>query len=253
MANKSREPAYKRRREAWRELLLSATGDPAGDNLVDERMRLLDKWRADPWEYLTGRDTDGRPILWTADKRDDLVPVKPFPADKAYLKYLTRELWGVNRIFACDKCRQMIVTTTCCCNLDWYASFTLERDIFVSRVTEESAAKMINDMIRDVHYRKPKWLQEACPISEGPYKKITYLDTGSTITAVSQTFADSAGRGPTASLVFIDEAAFQENFRAIYRAVQAYQTRVWAVSTANIGNDGAACFKELIFDGRPGH
>ena len=250
MANKPREALYKRRRDAWMQVL----ADPAervGDNILQARLDLLETWRADPWAYLSGKDTDGRPIIWTADERDDVVPVKPFPAEKAYLKDVTGELWSY-RISMVDKVRQVYLTTLCCLNIDWYGSFTDEREVFVSRVKQESAEKLIEDKIRAVHRRKPLWLQHACPLSMSPMHKAVYEATGSSVTAVGQNFADSEGRGPTGSLVLVDEAAFQENFRGIYRAIQPYQTRIWAISTANIGNDGAALFKELIHEGRPG-
>ena len=59
----------------------------------EERKSLLSAWSQDPWTYLTGKDLDGRPILWTTDERDDVTPVKPFPEEKEYLKWLTNELW----------------------------------------------------------------------------------------------------------------------------------------------------------------
>jgi hypothetical protein len=64
-------------------------------------------------------------------------------------------------------------------------------------------------------------------------------------------FADADARGATASLIFVDEAAYQDLFPAIYRAVLPMASRLWAVTTANIGNPGADFFKQLVFDSRP--
>lgn len=274
MANKVREPSYKRRRNAIRELLFD-TRDGLSDKKTEARLELVEIWRKDSWAYVTGRDVpldycdcaagdlhakvhawycakNGRPIYWTVDERDDAMPTKPFPRHKDYLYHIGKELWTY-RISLLDKVRQMYITTFCASQLDWYGTFVDEREMFVSRMKEESAVKLINDKIRTPHSRKPKWLRELFPMTEEPAKVITYAFTNSTITGVSQNFATSDARGPTASVILVDEAAFQEFFRAIYTAVLPMATRLWAVSTANIGNPGAAFFKELIFEGRPAH
>lgn len=239
-----------RRTQLWRELLFD-TRDGVADEVVQQRLALLEVWRKDPWAYKTGRDLDGRPIIWTVDELDEVTPVKPYPEEKVYLRYLTEQRWKY-RFFFGDKARQMYLTTDCSLDIDWYCSFTDEREVFVSRVKEDSAIKLINDKIRTVHLRKPAWLQLACPIDERPQHIITYLNTNSTITGVAQNFAVSDARGPTGSLIFVDEAAYQEYFPQIYQAVVPMTARLWAVSTANVGNSGAALFKMLKNEGKPG-
>lgn len=262
MAGAQREAAYKRQRNLWKDILFDTRGSE-GESVAQARLRMVESWRRDPWAYLTARDVPtaeereagalvGRPIIYTVDERDDLAPVKPFPAEKLYLREITYELWNrKERIFLVDKVRQMIITTLCALLIDWYCSFTMEREVFVSRVKEESAIKLINDKIRVVHARKPEWVQLLVPISPQPKNIITYLDTGSTVTGVAQNFASADARGSTGSLIFVDEAAYQEFFGQILRAVLPMTSRLWAVSTANIGNDGAAKFRDLIFDTRP--
>lgn len=259
--NTSRDAAYKRRREIWKEILFDPSQD-GGDELATERLRLLDSWRRDPWAYLTGRDAineedrrrypAGKPIIWTVDERDDRHPVKPFPADKLYLKELTDELWRYHIVFI-DKVRQMYISTLCCLLIDWYAAFQEEREIIVSKVKEEDSIKLINDKIRTVFNRKPKWLQSAMAISNQPKGIITYEESRSTVTAVAQNFGLSDARGITGSLILVDEAAYQPYFPQIYQAVVPMASRMWAVTTANIGNEGAHLFKELVFEGRPQH
>ena len=219
----------------------------------EERKSLLSAWSQDPWTYLTGKDLDGRPILWTTDERDDVTPVKPFPEEKEYLKWLTNELWHPDhRIVFVDKARQMYVSTLCCLIIDWYCTFREDREVIVSRVKEESAIKLINDKIRVVHKRKPKWLQDHVRMSMTPEAVITYGVSGSTVTAVAQNFAHSDSRGITGSLIMVDEAAYQDYFPAIYQSVLPMSNRLWAVTTAHLGNPGAALFRGLKDEGR-GH
>ena len=82
----------KRRSEAvWRQV--STVGDAQTAANIATQSKLWDYWSQHPWNYLSGKDADGRPIIWTTDERDDKVPVKPFPAEKEYLKWMTSELW----------------------------------------------------------------------------------------------------------------------------------------------------------------
>lgn len=267
MAGAVRLPAYKRRRELWREAIFDNRTGGGEDSIASARLRLLESWKQwdgqGPWKFLSGHDVpteadrdkvwwpNGRPIIWTVDERDDVMNIKPFPSEKEYLRHITRELWTY-RVVLQDKARQMYISTLCMLNAWAFAAFNDEREIFVSRLKEESAVKLINDKIRTTHARMPKWLQDALPLSRQPQNVITCLDTRSTITGVAQNFGDGDGRGPTASLVVVDEAAFQSMFPSIYRAIMPMSARLWAVTTANIGNPGAALFKDLAHEGRPG-
>lgn len=260
MAGTARESAYKKKRNAWREILFDLKGAD-GDSVAQKRLGLLEGWRASSWAYLSGRDVPteefrttwphGRPIIWTVDERDDENPVKPFPAYKEYLRDLDTELWKY-RLYFVDKVRQMYITTLLALELDWYAAFHDEREIIVSRLKEDSAIKLINDKIRTVQTRKPYWLQQVMALTEQPKNVITYVESGSTVTGVAQNFGDGDARGITASVVMVDEAAYQDMFPQIYRGVLPMATRLWAVSTANVGNPGAALFRQIVMEGRPG-
>lgn len=248
-----REPKYLKRRAMWKEVLFDLRGE-AGEGQAMQRLQLLESWRTDPWAYLTGRDLDGTPIIQTVDERDEEQPIKPFPGffpDFAYLRPMAAELFGPYRIILLDKARQVYATTLCCLLIDWFCSFKEEREVFVSRVKEASAVKLINDKIRTVHDHKPRWLQQACPMTDEPMNIITYTGTGSTVTGVAQNFAETDARGPTASLTMVDEAAYQDYFPYIYRAILPMTGRLWAITTANIGNPGAALFKELSHEKWP--
>lgn len=229
---------------------IAATTDTIAAGLAQERNALWHYWSQHLWNYLTGKDLDGRPIIWTTDERDDVTPVKSFPETKEYLKWMVNELWDTNnRIVFIDKARQMYVSTICCLIIDWYCTFVPDREVVVSRVKEESAIKLINDKIRKVNTRKPEWVRARTGMSITPERVITYGCSGSTVTAVAQNFGVSDSRGITASLIMVDEAAYQEYFPQIYQSVLPMSNRLWAVTTANVGNPGAALFRQLKDEG----
>jgi hypothetical protein len=269
MPRKTYDTVAKQRLSRWKDAVHDLRMAGEGDSETDNRIAMLETWRRDPWAYKTALDlpaecpswlkncpliaSDGaphrHPILWTADELDDEVTIKPYPAHWAYLRDLTASRWAY-RLWFCDKARQMFVTTDCCLDIDWFSSFNDERETFISRVKEGSAIKMLQDKIRDVHKRKPKWLQAAIPMAMQPQEMIRYTSTNSTVTGVSQNFATSDARGPTASLILVDEAGFQDYFKQIYDAIMPMAGRLWAVTTANFGNPGGDFFRELIREGR---
>jgi hypothetical protein len=243
------EPAlWKKRRDLWKSVLFRSDDQ---EDIVQQRLRLLETWRNDPWEFLAGHDLDGKPLIWTTDERDEQNPIKPFPAEKDYLKIVTREIWS-HRFPFINKSRQMYMTTLCALNILWYILFHDEMEVFVSRVKEESAVKLINDKIRTPWQRLPIWVKRALPISLSPKNIITATETGSTVTAVAQNFGTSDARGPTGSLIMVDEAAYQDLFPDIYKAVLPMTGRLWALTTANVGTAGAMLFKTLWYEGNPG-
>jgi len=253
--NKRQDAVYKQRREVWRDIVYDMTSGVTREEVARARLAKLEEWRNNPWAFKTGRDVpteewpDGKPIIWTPDERDDEAPVKSYPATYDYLFHLTKERWGKERFFFANKARQLYVSTDSLLDIFWYISFREEREVIVSKIKEEAAIKLINDKIRVPFSRMPAWVRTAITQTPDPRNVITCTETGSTVTAVAQNFAEGDARGITGSLVFVDEAAFQPMFPKIYRAILPMAARLWAVSTANIGNPGAALFKQLIFEG----
>jgi len=250
-------------RGLWRDVIADSVG--TNDREIQRRLALVDSWRDGPttglsiadavWNFLTARDLDGTPIIWTVDERDDLDAWKPFPGLQpqfAYLKDVTAELFGPERFHLIDKARQVYATTHACQLVRWYNWRYEEREVFVSRVKEDSAVKMINDKIRKPHLRMPQWVQRLMPISSEPMNVITWQNTGSTVTGVAQNFAEADARGATASLIIVDEAAYQPYFPQVYRAIGPMASRLWGITTANVGNAGAKLYADLIHDGKPG-
>lgn len=215
-------------------------------NIEDEsRAKLLKLWSEDPWEWLTGQDLDGRPIIWTRDEKMGTDPAKPFPRDKPYLRRLVYRALEPEPLFI-NKARQMIVSTTLMLLADWVCRFEKNRNVLVSKQKEGEAETLIREKLRSVHTRLPAWLQEASPISPTPANRVTYHHTQSTLRGVAQNFAIGEARGTTASIVLIDEAAFQEFAGPIIDAVMAMSSRLWVVTTPRVTGAGASVFKRLI-------
>jgi hypothetical protein len=229
------------------------TGTGTKENEINEQRRaLLAHWRQHPWNWLTGRDTDGRPIIWTKDERDDKNPLKPFPAEKEYLRAYVNALFDdANRLLAVDKCRQMYVSTATLLVMDWWCRFRAHRSMVVSKLTEEQATKLINDKVRTTHTGLPKWVQAVLPQDDAPmrvihYPKNTVGGGASQIEAVAQNAATGAVRGGTITIILIDEAAFQDETDEIIDSAMPAATRVWAVSSPYLGTRGGVTFKELL-------
>lgn len=208
---------------------------------------LMEFWSEHPWNWLTGKNLDGEPLIMTTDEKDDNNPVKPFPA-KDYLKEYVDVLMN-ERIVMVDKSRQMLISTTTLLVMDWFCKFRPSRRGLVSKHKEGEAVELIRDKIRNVHERLPLWVKTALPLSKTPAIRIDYPNTGSYIRAVAQNVAVSEARGGTASIVLIDEAAFQDQFGEMMSAALPMANRIWAVTTANIGNPGARVFKRYIDEG----
>ena len=211
---------------------------------VEERRDLLKEWSEDPWDFKTGRDTNGRPIYWTKDEGDTENPYKPYPA-KPHLRYLTRDRWREReKVLLVDKSRQMMVSTDCCADLLWLTLFRRGRNCYISKQTRELAEELMADKIIGPYERLPAWMKAALPL-EITKRTVRAVRTDSRISAVAQNAAVGAFRGNRASVVLVDEAAFQEYFREMIGAAKEMCDRLWAVTTANAGNPGAETFLEL--------
>jgi hypothetical protein len=213
--------------------------------LNTERKKLLLKWSADPWEFLQGWDVgpNGGPIYWTKDEGDSENPYKAFP-DKPHLKQLVADFFGPELWTFVDKSRQMIVSTTACGCLLHHCLFRKGRKVMISKQKEDQAWMLIQDKIVGPYNRLPSWLKRTFPL-EISRNKLRCARTDSMIFGVGQNAAASEFRGNQASILLIDEAAFQEQFGEMLRAAKPMAARVWAVTTANTGNPGAEKFDEL--------
>jgi hypothetical protein len=211
---------------------------------VEERRQLLREWSRDPWDFLTGRDTDGRAIVWTKDEGDSEHPYKAFPS-KEHLFRLTRDLFRDDeKVVLVDKSRQMMVSTLCCLLILWLILFRRGRVCFISKQKRELAEMLMRDKIAGPYERLPGWVRDALPLDIAK-SQIVATRTDSRVNAVAQNAAVGEFRGNRASIVLVDEAAFQEFFPQMVGAAREMCDRMWAVTTANSGNPGARKFLAL--------
>lgn len=216
-----------------------------GGELSPWQKGALAKWSADPWAFLTSKDEDGRPVIWTQDEENEAEPFRPFPTDKPYLLELANELMGPHQIVLIDKCRRMMVSTLCMLLIYHTILFKKGRHCMVSKQTEDLVEMLMRDKIAGVHLRTPEWFQAAMALRLEPANRYTCGVTGSDVIGVTENAALRHFRGAGASIVLIDEAAFQEYFEDMLRAAQPMAARIWAVTTANSGDPGAETFNKL--------
>lgn len=207
------------------------------------------------WYFLTGIDLDGRPIIWTVDEKDVVNPVKPFPTDKPYLRRWVNRVVSkdpADRNLLCDKPRQMIITTTTMLALRWWAAKEEGRKFLISKRIAKEAEKLLKQKVRDVQMRMPEWMREdeTWWISPKPLSTIRFANS-SEMEAVAQNVAAGAGRGSTATKIFVDEAAFQAMFGEIWAATEPMAGGLIGVSTPNNdGSQGAIAWNELLDEGK---
>lgn len=197
------------------------------------------------WAWLTGRDLDGRPIIWTTDERDEKAPLKPFPDDKEYLKLLVEWALGSPKTVQLDKARQMMATTTLVLVADWLCRALDARKVILSKSKREEAEAIIEEKLRAVHLRLPLWVQEASPITMAPKSVVKYRATKSRFMGVAENFAVREARGNTASVVMVDEAAYQRLLADILAGVMPMAAVLWFLSTA-AGGPGGATFRDYL-------
>lgn len=241
-------PGRKRLDASVFKLLANAS---SSDGEMEARGALLEYWAEHPWNWLTGTDLDGRPLIWTTDPKDEDRRVKSWP-DYEYLRRTVEVLFKEKKVLI-DKARQMIVSTVCLLVADWFCKFRPGEGVLVSKVQEGEAIQIINDKIRVVHSRLPLWVREALPQSSTPQSYISYPhpEAESYIQAVAENAATTAMRGRMASIVMVDEAAFQDEFPKIMAAALPMANRIWAVTTANHGSPGARLFHAYISERSP--
>lgn len=214
-------------------------------DLQEQRQALLTLWSKDPWEWLTGKDTDGRPILWTKDEIDRSAPLKPFPWYLKYLKRFVKIMQNEPRILV-DKARQMYVSTTVLLYNDWDCAFHQATNTVLSKNKESEAVAMLRDKVRFPFSQLPAWVRQARPIRATPASRIDYPQVFSTTLGAAENMAVSEARGRSASRAIVDEAAFQDAFGDMLQALDPMAAQIIAVSSPNLGCPGAQVFFDLL-------
>ena len=161
-----------------------------------------------------------RYVVTKDEHADGEVSVRPFPLreDKPYVWDIIDTIRTQNLI-AIEKSRQLMVTWIVCLFCLWYAKFNRNRLIFIQSKKEEDAANLVfnsewsSARISFMESNLPEQLRSDIGCS---YSKLFFRDTGSRIWGIPE--GGDQIRSYTASLIASDEAAFQPEFEAAWKA-----------------------------------
>ncbi len=187
------------------------------------------------WEWATN-------FVYTLDPHDKKNPVKQFP-NKGYLKFAL-ETWLDNQLVAVEKTRQMFITWVITSANLWLAINNVGQNIFFQSQRLEHA----NDMVARAEFiydHLPEGCRPAARKVNKPSAKLIFPELNSTITAVPK--GGDILRMHTASSIFSDECAFQEDNEDAYTAAKPTIDgggRYTLVSTPN----GLEFFYEICAD-----
>jgi hypothetical protein len=214
-------------------------------DVQEQRQKLVETWSQDPWAYLTGKDVDGRAIVWTKDEVDRAAPLKPFPGHLAYLKRLVKLMQNEPRLLI-DKARQMYISTVMLLFNDWDCAFHPVVSSVLSKNKESEAAAMLRDKVRFPYSQLPAWVRAVRPIRPTPATRIDYPTTGSMTLGAAENMAVSEARGRSASRAMVDEGAYQDSLGAMLQALDPMANQIIVVSSPNLGCPGATVFWDLL-------
>lgn len=186
----------------------------------------------------------------TRDEADPNKAIKPFPIDKEYV----RELWWIfdhSTFGVIAKSRQMLVSWCIAAHSVWWARFKSNQAVYYQTKAFEDAIAMVampeggfEGRCQFIESHLPDWLKVKVKVSEG---RIQYPN-GSIIQALAGG-ADKI-RGKTASRVYEDEFAFQDDQDGVYTAVAPLRQNgaaAFFISTPN----GADNLFATLYHGRP--
>lgn len=199
----------------------------------------------------------------TQDEHDPTVFAKPFPR-LPYVRDLA-DILQTHRRIAIEKSRQMMVSWIACAFVLWVAMFRPNVLAFVQSKKEEDAADRLS-RIYQIYFRLPPWMRDRFPVNlnSGRPGQALYTDLYLTWRPEDKSFFAFEGEGfdelvksnavrsriqaipqgsnvlrqYTSTLVFSDEAAFQEQAGEAYTATApTLDKEAWylMVSTANPG------------------
>jgi hypothetical protein len=177
--------------------------------------------------------------------------IKIFPY-KEYLHYVLYQIHTDPGPIFIPKSRQIIITWLVCFYLWWHARFHPFELNFVQSKKEIDAANLVynKDMlsarISFMEANLPGWMRQDVTPSFG----VLNFPNGSKIWGVPQG-ADII-RSYTASIVFLDEAAFQQRASETYKAAKPSAGKIIAVSSAEPGWFGEMCGLQQSFKHRQG-
>ena len=158
---------------------------------------------------------------------DGLVPLKLFDYQLEMLRSM-----AFNRNTIITTARQIGKSTVTCAFITWYVIFNSNKTVALLANKGDTAREIMNKV--HIGYQNlPKWLQQGV---EAANKGTLELENGSRVIATAT--SGSAIRGYSINLLFIDEAAFIENWEEFFTAVaptisSGKTTKMILVSTPN--------------------
>lgn len=173
------------------------------------------------------------------EQADGSFSVRPFPTrlEKAYV-WAVMDALRSEKLVMFEKSRQLLLTWTVCVFILWVAKFQANRLIFVQSKKEEDAANLVFNQepnrarISFIENNLPEYLRSNAGFS---YGKMAFPN-GSLIWGVPE--GGDILRSYTASIVFSDELAFQDEAEAAWGACRPMiggRGQFIGVSTARAG------------------
>ncbi|TFH66257.1 MAG: hypothetical protein E4G90_04495 [Gemmatimonadales bacterium] len=219
--------------------------------LTPAREDALEKWKQNPWDFLTGVDPDtGEAIIRTVDQKDKNNPIKAFPGHLEYLHYLV-DLLEYEPKLILEKASQMVTSTTILLLMAWRCSFRDGYKVLLSKHKEEEAEILLDEKVRTIWSLMPLWLSRQIPVSRRPKNRLIFSKpktVESTILGLTESAASGEARGQTYQVGLVDEAEYQEVLRDLITAMlpRCGQLVIW--STPARGGDGVAIFRDYLGD-----
>lgn len=148
-------------------------------------------------------------------------------------------MWSLmsERLTIILKARQLGISWLCCSYALWLCLFQSGKTVLLYSQGQDEANEMLR-RIKVLHERLPEWLRSACPSMGKDNTTVVEFSNESRIKSLPAT--RNAGRSLTASLVILDEAAFQMWADPLYTALKPTIDgggQLVILSTANgIGN-----------------
>lgn len=183
------------------------------DSLVNTAKSLteqieIERAKKDPYYFLTR-------LCYTIDEHDDNNNFKLIPK-KEYIRDLT-DLFVTEDLLLIEKSRQMMVSWVFAGLALWYTMLRPATRTFIMSKKEKDADALL-DRIKIIYERLPIKIKEEYPAEQFTYLNIKWPKTNSIIQGLAQ--GPDQIRQYTASLVIMDEAAFQEKAEKTWQAIK---------------------------------
>lgn len=184
--------------------------------------------------------------------------VKAFPAEPALKAVWDVLQYGKSKLIVIAKSRQIMASWEVCAFALHHGRFFDNRQVVWQTKREDDAKDMVcygNDRLDEARIqfmekRLPPWMRERTRFRDGQM----IWGNGSKIVAVPE--GGNQVRSKTTSLVIMDEAAYQEQFRAAWTAALPLlnkEARMIAISTANGENAFFEAYMKGVEGGRVIH